>query len=75
MRRVTTASGAVYRITDDGIVTGGSRNLRRGRLIAPIVPGRPMLIQTPERADLFPDFRDPGIITSTVVTIEEVDEW
>jgi len=72
MLRVTTYSGAVYYIDGDK-VTGGSRNLTDGRLISHAVIHRSMMIETPERAHLYPEFGQPGLTTSHVVTIEEID--
>lgn len=79
MKKVTTFSGAIYIIGDDGKVTGGSKNLKNGKLIfpRPSLVGQPLLIETPERVPL----RDmphpiegaiPAVQSSYVVEIEDI---
>ena len=73
MLQITTYSGAVYYV-DGTKVTGGSRNLVDGKLVSPVRLRASMMIGTPERAHLFPDFDQPGLVTSHIVSIEEIDE-
>ncbi len=76
MLKVTTHSGAVYFINDNGKVTGGSKNLKNGVLVsgAPVV-GDTLLVQAPERIALreLPPPPDPAMAhvrSSTIITIE-----
>jgi len=71
--RVTTASGAVYLVTDDK-VTGGSKNLKNGKLLYPVQCGDSMLIFTPERSHLNPHFKNPSVLSTPVMKIEPVNE-
>ena len=73
MLRVTTHSGAVYYI-EGAKVTGGSKNLVDGKLVGIVSLYASMMIDTPERAHLYPDLDQPGVVTSHVVSIEEVDD-
>ena len=75
MLKVTTHSGAVYIISNDDKVTGGSKGLKNGLLVSgwPIV-GDTLLMQTPERIPLrtLPPPRDPLVAhvrSSTIVSI------
>ena len=68
--KVTTESGAVYHVNGDK-VTGGSKNLKNGRLLSLAVrTGMPMLISTPERGHLNPHFSNPCVMSTPVVKIE-----
>lgn len=71
MKKITTYSGAVYMV-DGSKVTGGSKNLTDGILTSPIVIGTIMLIHTPERCHLNPHFDKAGVMTSEIVSIEEI---
>ena len=73
MKKITTYSGAVYHLHDDGIITGGSRDLVDGRLLYGPFMGQSMLVYTPERAHLNPRYETPSVSTSYVVDIEEVE--
>lgn len=68
--RVTTQSGAVYMI--DSVVTGGSKNLKNGKLLYPVRLGDAMLILTPERAHLNPNFKNPSVLSTPVTRIDVV---
>ena len=72
MKKVTTYSGAVY-IVEGSKVTGGSKGLKDGTLQAPPMIGRSMTIATPERHHLNPHFGTAGVMTSTVISIEEME--
>jgi len=76
MLLVTTESGAVYYVDDGNFagagskVTGGSKNLKRGKLLnSPVQIGKSMLISTPERAHLNPEFKNPSVLSTPVVQI------
>ena len=75
MKKITTYSGAVY-FLDGRKITGGSKKLRNGALLFPIAPitGASMMISAPERGHLNPRFEEPGVTTSHVVSIEEVED-
>jgi hypothetical protein len=73
MKRVITYSGAVYYIDGDK-VTGGSKNLKDGRLIGPLRMGSCLLIDTPERAQANPTAIQPAVRSSVVIAMEDVDE-
>jgi hypothetical protein len=66
--KVTTQSGAVYMIDDK--VVGGSKNLVNGRLLYPVRLGDAMLILTPERAHLNPNFKNPSVLSTPVTRID-----
>ena len=76
MKKVTTYSGAVYYLDDNRKITGGSKKLRNGELLFPLEPiiGASMMISAPERGHLNPRFEEPGVTTSHVVSIEEVED-
>lgn len=67
--RVTTFSGAEYLILGNRVI-GGSKNLKNGRLVNIPRVGEPLLIQTPERLQVHPNFVDPHVVSSYVVKIE-----
>jgi hypothetical protein len=69
--KITTESGAVY-VVDGSLVTGGSKNLRNGRLARPVRMGIPLLIYTPERAHLNPHFTNPAVQSTPVIDIEPI---
>lgn len=71
MLKVTTESGAIYYIRGER-VEGGSKNLIDGRLLVPVMMGAPLMISTPERHRLNPDFQAPGVLSTPVVKIEGV---
>ena len=74
MKEITTESGAIYYL-DGRTVSGGSKNLQRGNLILPPagpLVGHPMLIFTPERGHLNPEFANPSVLSTRVVSIEDV---
>ena len=73
MLKVTTKSGAVYHIKD-GIVKGGSKNLKRGILLLPPCIGSSLVMSTPERSGANPDAELPSVYSSRVVSVEEVDD-
>lgn len=74
--RVTTESGAIYLI--DLIskhVTGGSKELKNGQIVNLYLEvGSRLLINTPERAKQNPTAVQPGVISSPIVKIEQIDE-
>ncbi|MCH7559793.1 MAG: hypothetical protein IIC67_00230 [Thaumarchaeota archaeon] len=78
MKKVTTFSGAIYIISDSGKVTGGSKDLKNGKLVfGPPVVGKSLLIETPERValrDIPPPEGDaiPCVVSSRVVEITEI---
>lgn len=78
MKKVTTFSGAIYIISDSGKVTGGSKDLKNGKLVfGPPVVGKSLLIETPERVALrdIPPPEDgviPCVVSSRVVEIENI---
>ena len=74
MKKITTHSGAVYHLHEDGKITGGSKELVNGKLLVGPYIGASMYIDTPERGGLNPTYRQPGVITSYVVEIEEVED-
>ena len=74
MKKITTYSGAVYHLHDDGKVTGGSRDLVNGTLLVGPFMGQSMLISTPERGHLNPRYEMPSVQTSYVIEIEEVED-
>ena len=72
--RVTTASGAIYTIDEaTKLVTGGSKDLKAGKLLSDIHINRSLYIGTPERAKLYlrPGAM-PSVISTPVVSIELV---
>ncbi len=75
MQKVTTESGAIYSLNGKS-VRGGSLNIQRGTLLLPLdgpLVGHSMIIDTPERANLNPDYRQPSVTTTVVVHIEEMN--
>ncbi len=76
MLKVTTESGAIYYLTGKS-VRGGSLNIQRGTLLLPLdgpLVGHSMIIDTPERGDLNPEYRQPSVTTTVVVHIDEIPE-
>jgi hypothetical protein len=74
MLQVTTASGAIYMV--DGLkVMGGSKKLKDGKLLYPVQLGDSMLISTPEREHLNPNFTNPAVLSTPVTRIEPVYSW
>jgi len=72
---VKTRSGAEYIITQDGIVSGGSKDLKQGKLInAPVEINKPLLMITPERKEQNPNAVLPGVVSTPVVHISLVNE-
>lgn len=74
MLKVTTQSGAIYYVDGDNKVTGGSKDIVNGKLVG----GQPtlgvgLMILTPERGHLNPQFKTPGVYSTDVMIIEEVD--
>ena len=74
MLKVTTESGAIYYISTDGIVKGGSKELTNGRLLRSVILGISLWISTPERAKQNPTATSPGVISTPVVSIEVVKD-
>ena len=74
MLKVTTESGAIYYVSTDGIVTGGSKELTNGRLLLSVMIGRSLWISAPERVKQNPPARGPGVVSTPVVSIEIVKD-
>ena len=74
MLKVTTESGAIYYIDDEGIVKGGSKKLIEGQLYYSAMVGSSLLVLTPERAKQNPTARTPCVVSTPVVSIEVIDE-
>lgn len=74
MLKVTTESGAIYYISTDGVVKGGSKELTNGRLLLSAMVGVSLWISTPERAKQNPTTRGPGVLSTPVVSIEIVKD-
>lgn len=70
--RIITESGAIYFLTGNR-VTGGSKNLKNGKLLSPVQLGHPLLISTPERAHLNPHYKLPSVLSTHVVEFEPVE--
>ena len=71
-KKITTYSGAVYILQEDGrTITGGSKNLKDGHLLTEPRIGGSMQISAPERGQLHPEYRWPGVTSSYVVSIED----
>jgi len=72
MKIITTYSGAVYKLHDDGrTITGGSKDLKDGHLLTEPRVGHTMMISTPERHHLNPHFGTAGVITTRIISIED----
>ena len=71
MKKITTSSGAVYYLEGTKI-TGGSKKLKDGEILVEPVVGHCMLLATPERLHLNPHFSTAGVMSSQVVSIENV---
>jgi len=55
-------------------VTGGSKQLETGVLLnSPIMFGKPLLIYTPQRGHLNPQFRNPCVCSTQVVKITALE--
>jgi hypothetical protein len=74
MLQVTTASGSIYFVTGDKVI-GGSKKLKDGKLLYPVQLGDSMLIFTPERSHLNPDFTNPAVLSTPVARIEPLYSW
>ena len=73
MQKITTKSGAIYYVHDIRVM-GGSKNLQNGKLAAVPDIGHSLKIFTPERAHLHPEYHTTGVISSPIVTIEEITD-
>ena len=77
---VVTYSGAVYTVTDQRLVQGGSKKLEAGILLNPPVQvDKCLLMYTPERAEIRAmgppaPGAVPAVESSYVVTIEEIHD-
>ncbi len=74
MLKITTKSGAVYYLHNNGAISGGSLGVKEGRPFYKPFVGQPLLIHTPERGHLNPDFQMPSVVSTVVVSIEEVPD-
>lgn len=78
MIKVTTISGAIYIINNDGKVTGGSLNLKNGKLMSgPPKLKHSLIIETPERVPLRampPPLEGvvPAVQSSYIVEIKDI---
>ena len=77
MLKVITESGAIYYVAENCVgaaVMGGSKELQARYLWRPMLVGRSMQIYTPERISQNPDAIVPGVFSTTIVSIEEMDD-
>ena len=77
MLKVITESGAIYYVAENCVgapVMGGSKELQASYLWIPMTIGRSMQIYTPERIPQNPDAIVPGVFSTSIVSIEEIDD-
>lgn len=67
--QVHTRSGAIYWVYKSGRVTGGSKGLSNGRLLATPEYGFSMYVYAKERQYLNPSFSMPAVQSTPVVSI------
>ena len=73
MQKITTKSGAIYYVHDIRVM-GGSKHLIDGKLAQEPEIGHSLKVFTPERHHLNPHFGTAGVISSQIVTIEEITD-
>ena len=72
--KITTHSGAVYTYyPDTRCITGGSFDLQEGTLIFAPEIGRSLFMDVPERQEHNSDAIQPGVVSTPVTEIEEID--
>ena len=71
MQKIITKSRTIYYIHDIRVM-GGSKELKNGKLATEPQIGHPLLVFTPERHHLNPHFNTAGVISTEIISIEEI---